>query len=119
MTDELDTRALLEKVCKWRSLFAGWQLGTRTDTDPEAAAVRDTREILILLRIETTALTRLLLDVGVFTTSQLDAAIGSEARNLDRDYERRFPGVTATEHGLAFDGERIAEIQNWMKDWKP
>jgi hypothetical protein len=119
MTEALPTRALLEKLCKWRSLFAGWQLGTRPDTDPECQAVRDHRELSILLRVEVTALTRLMLDAGVFTQEQLGAAIGSEARNLDRDYQRRFPGVTATEHGLSFDASRLAEIQSWMGGWKP
>ncbi len=114
-----DTRARLEKLCKWRSLFAGWQLGTRPDTDPECQAVRDHRELTILLRVEVTALTRLLLDAGVFTSDQLDAALGAEARNLDRAYERQFPGVTATEHVLSFDASRIAEIRSWMEGWKP
>lgn len=34
----------LNVVCKWRSLFAGWQLGTRPKGDPESDAVRDHRE---------------------------------------------------------------------------
>ena len=119
MTQPLPTEELLNKVCKWRSLFAGWQLGTRSDTDPEAAAVRDQRELLILLRVEVTALTRLLLDADVFTSEQLNAAFGSEARNLDRDYERRFPGVTATPHGLTFDLSRLGEIQEWQAGWLP
>jgi hypothetical protein len=50
----------LNRVAKWRGLFAGWQLGTRPKGDPECDAVRDHREITILLRVEASALTRLL-----------------------------------------------------------
>jgi hypothetical protein len=31
----------LQKLAKWRLIFAGWQLGTRLKGDPECDAVRD------------------------------------------------------------------------------
>lgn len=31
----------LQRLGKWRTVFASWQLGTRSKNDPEAQAVRD------------------------------------------------------------------------------
>lgn len=60
----------LNRLCKWRSILAGWQLGTRADTDPECQAVRDHREVTLLLRAEVNALTQLLVCGGVFTEEE-------------------------------------------------
>src|SRR5438067_1656730 len=46
MNQALD--AALNRLTKWRSVFCGWQLGTRSSTDPEAQAVRDHREATML-----------------------------------------------------------------------
>lgn len=66
-------RAVL-RLTRWRTLFAGWQLGTRPKGDPECDAVADHRELSVLLRAEVTALTGLLLtatDYGL----QMDARV--------------------------------------------
>lgn len=105
----------LNILAKWRVLFTGWQLGTRLKGDPEGDAVRDHREATILLRTEVTALTGLLLEKGVCTEEELLAAFEREADLLNADYERRFPGVTASEDGLTFDKRTLP----WMKGWKP
>jgi hypothetical protein len=105
----------LNIVTKWRVLFTGWQLGTRPKGDPEGDAVRDHREVTILLRVEVTALTGLLLEKGLITDEDLSAAFEKEAVELDRMYAQRFPGVTASEAGLTFDKRALP----WMKGWKP
>lgn len=101
--------AALQKLTKWRSVFAGWQLGTRADTDGECRAVRDHREITILLRAEFTALTGLLLAKGVITPEELAGAVEAEAELLDADYERRFPGFKSTPAGMEIDAKQGAE----------
>lgn len=106
---------VLNRVTKWRNVFAGWQLGTRTDTDPECKAVKDHREVTILLRIEGSAMLKLLVDKGIFTEEEFQRGLIEEAELLDKDYERRFPGVQATDIGIKFD-RRAAET---MKDWLP
>jgi hypothetical protein len=105
----------LNVLTKWRVLFTGWQLGTRPKGDPEGDAVRDHRELTIVLRAEVTALTALLREKGVFTEDEQMAALEREAEQLNRDYERRFPGVTASQDGLTIDKRALA----WMKGWKP
>jgi hypothetical protein len=107
----------LNRLAKWRTLLAGWQLGTRTDTDPEAAAVRDQREALLLLRCEVTTLVGLLLEAGIFTTDQLNEGLIHEAGLMETDLERRYPGVRATDNGLTMD---IPVVRGWMRDrgWK-
>lgn len=114
-----ETRRRLEKLGKWRALFAGWQLGTRLATDPESQAVRDVNERLLLLRVEVSALTALLIEKRVCTAEEFDIQLGDEAAALDAALERRFPGVTATEEGLSFDASRADEIRSWMGHWKP
>lgn len=109
------TMASLNRLTKWRALFAGWQLGTRPETDPECQAVRDHREATLGLRAEVSTLTALLRDKGVFTYDEFLAELGKEAEGLSQDLARRFPGVEATDDGLVFDA-RAAET---MKGWKP
>lgn len=108
--------AALNRVAKWRVLYAGWQLGTRPKGDPECDAVRDHRELSILLRVEMSALIDLLLKKGIITQEEWSAALEREANTLSQDYERKFPGVRATDHGLDINLQRV---RGWMKHWKP
>lgn len=109
----------LNRVTKWRGLFAGWQLGTRPKGDPESDAVRDHRELSILLRVESSALVGLLLRKGLINASDWEKALEDEANQLSDDYARRFPGVTATDYGLVIDVKKVTAADSWMKNWKP
>lgn len=109
------TVAALNLVGKWRTLFTGWQLGTRVKGDPEGDAVRDHREVSILLRVESSALIRVLLERGIITHDEWMAALEAEALELDKLYQRRFPGVRASQDGLVMD----ARVADWMAGWKP
>lgn len=108
----------LQRLAKWRTVFVGWQLGTRLKGDPEADAVKDHRELSILLRAETTALTGLLLKKGLITPDEYQAALADEAEQLSADYAKRFPGVTATDTGLVMDPQVLNE-NGTFKGWKP
>lgn len=108
----------LNRLAKWRNIFVGWQLGTREKGDPEGDAVRDHREQSIILRAEVTALTGLLLEKGIFTAEELDAALAKEADLLSADFSRRFPGITATDDGLALD-PIVIRREGTMKGWRP
>lgn len=106
----------LNKLAKWRTVFAGWQLGTRPKGDPEADAVRDHREATILLRAEQSALVRLLIEKKIVAQEDWTSALQKEALQLDKDYERRFPGFTTSEYGIDID---VHLAQQTMKGWKP
>lgn len=108
----------LNRLTKWRNVFVGWQLGTREKGDPEGDAVRDHRELSMILRVEVTALTRLMLDKGVFTEEEFDAALAQEADLLNADFARRFPGIEATDEGLAMD-PIVMQRAGTMKGWRP
>jgi hypothetical protein len=112
----MNTLAKLNRLAKWRSVFAGWQLGTRTKDDPESQAVRDHREVTILLRAEASALTRLLIDKGIFTIEEWNEQLGEEADALSKAYEEKFPGMEATDHGISMD---VAKAQETMRGWRP
>ena len=98
--------AALNRLGKWRGIFAGWQLGTRPKGDPECDAVRDHREVTILLRAEMSAMAGVLVRKGVITEAEWVAALEREANDLSRDYSARFPGVTAADDGLVMDLRR-------------
>jgi hypothetical protein len=103
----------LNRLAKWRTVFAGWQLGTRAKGDPESDAVRDHREATLLMRAELSALASLLIEKKVFTREEFDAACIVEADHLNDALAARFPGITATEYGLRIEPEAAA----YMKDW--
>ncbi len=119
MFNETQMNKVLNKVTKWRTLLAGWQLGTRPKEDPESQAVKDQRELLILLRIEMNALVILLQQSKVFSPEDWIDAVTKEAKIYDEGMENRFPGVSTSDQGLVFDGSRAHEIQKWMGHWKP
>lgn len=113
---EVKLHRTLNRVTKWRGIFTGWQLGTRSNDDPEAQAVRDHREATILLRIEVSALARLMIDKGVFTLDEFHTQLIEEAEYLDKAYAEKFPGMKSTDHGISMDVTRARET---MKGWKP
>lgn len=106
----------LQKLAKWRSVFAGWQLGTRMADDPECQAVKDHREATLIMRVEVNALTALLVSKGVFSVEELSNQIREEAIELDMRMEKCFPGITTSESGVHYDTKVAAET---MKGWKP
>lgn len=97
-------------------IFTGWQLGTRTEDDPEAQAVRDHREVTMLLRAEVNALVSLLLRKQAFTEKEWADELLRESELLCRNYEQRFPGARATDSGMRIDPLKAKE---WMGKWRP
>jgi len=103
-------------LCKWRSVFAGWQLGTRPNTDPECQAVRDHREVTLLLRAECSAIAGILIENGLVTAEEFTVRVGREAELLSLALEDRFPGFKATEFGITMQADKAAQT---MKGWRP
>lgn len=105
-----------QRLAKWRTVFAGWQLGTRPKGDPESDAVRDHREVTMLMRSELNALVGLLIDRGVFSAEEFTSRLESEAEYLSKQYERKFPGFKATDDGLSMNPAIAADT---MRGWRP
>jgi hypothetical protein len=106
----------LNRLIKFKMIFVGWQLGTRAKGDPESDAVRDHREVSMLLRVEVSALVRLLIEKGVFTGSEYELQVQIEARALTETYEKRWPGAKATDDGIELDPALAAP---WMSKFPP
>lgn len=105
----------MNRITKWRQIFAGWQLGTRPITDAPAQAVRDHRELGIMLRVEMSALVNLLAEKGVFTGDEYMKQCIEEAGHLETAYRRKFPGARATDDGMMIDPQVFAETtKNWL-----
>ncbi len=103
----------LNKLTKWRTVFTGWQLGTRAKGDPESDAIRDHREVTTLLRAEVSALVRLLIEKEVFTAEEFGQALGEEAEALDKAYEKKFPGFTTNLEGVTIDARAVQTTMGW------
>lgn len=112
------TMKALNIVAKWRTFFAGWQLGTRAKGDPESDAIRDHREVTILLRVENSALIALMIEKGIFTIDDWTRQLEIEAKALSDNYAQTFPGVTANEDGLVMNPAIIQEYGT-MEGWLP
>lgn len=110
-----DAKRSINRLGKWRTVFVGWQLGTRPIGDPECDALRDATDARLLMRAELSALAQLLVDRGVFTAEEFTLAVGHEADQLCATLRDRFPGFTETDTGMTLDG-RAAET---MKGWRP
>lgn len=113
---ETQLTAAMEKFAKWRSVFAGWQLGTRLKTDPECQAVKDHREVTIFLRAEVNALRALMIRSGIFTQEQLQLQLMDEIEALEKAYEKKFPGFKSSSIGMDVDVQQGAET---TKGWRP
>ena len=105
---------VLNKLAKWRTFFASWQLGSRSDTDGECRAVKHHREATILLRAELSALTGLLIEKGLFTGQEWQDAVVAEAKRLDHDYEESFPGWRSTSAGMSMKMPEAGETMKRM-----
>lgn len=92
----------LNKLCKWRSIFAGWMFGTRAMDRPGTAAMRDLAEKWLIMRAENNAILGMLIEKKLFTSHDFEKRLMKEADWLDRDMERRFPGMKTTETGVVF-----------------
>jgi len=103
----------LNRLTKWKAVFSGWQLGTRPIGDPESDAVRDHREISLILRAEVTALSRILVEKHLMTRDDLNRAIGEEAEYLADSLSLRFPGFRATDDGMEMDGRAVETTKGW------
>lgn len=108
--------AALNRLAKWRMVFAGWQLGTRAKGDPECDAVSDHREATLIHRVEITALSRLLIEKGVITTDEYSKVIDLEANELSAMLAKRFPGFNATDTGMDMN---VVLAQDTMQGWRP
>jgi hypothetical protein len=112
----MDVNRILQKLCKWRGVFAGWQLGTRADTDAECQAVRDHREVTMLLRAEVSALTGLLIEKGGFSAEEFRQQLAIEAVHLDKAYEEKFPGFSTSDVGVEM---HLPTALQTTKGWRP
>jgi hypothetical protein len=105
----------INRLGKWRSVFAGWQLGTRLDTDPECQAVREQFNTMISARVELNALTALLIKKQIITEVEFMEQMIVECDFLHTAYEKKFPGFRATDSGMHIDTAVAAET---MKGWR-
>lgn len=102
----------LNKLCKWRTVLAGWHRGTSTimtggKPTPGVAAMRDLMDKWLIMRAEGSARTTLLIKKGVFTEREFFDALMEEAKLLDKDMERVFPGFRTNDDGMViFDAPR-------------
>jgi hypothetical protein len=105
----------LQKVTKWRSFFVGWIWGFKAINDPGVQGMRDLMNAKIVQRVEGNALAALLIEKGVFTRDEWFAQIKLEADELEKLYQKSFPGYRAEAYGLAIDVQKAAETNKRIR----
>lgn len=103
----------LNRLTKWRWVFAMWQTGS-DDLSAENMAIRDHRELSIMLRAECSALLKILLDKGIVTQEEHAQVLLEEADFLSKSYEKKFPGFKAVDEGLDIN---TAIARDTMAEW--
>jgi hypothetical protein len=118
MSESLGERVqrTLNRVAKWRTVYVGWQLGTRAKGDPEAEAVKDAAEKAILYRIELSTLAALLIKKGVFTVEEFNEQLIVEADLYDKALQKKFPGFKSTDTGMDIN---VALARDTTQGWRP
>lgn len=102
--------AALNRLCKWRTVFAGWMFGSQPESYGPTQAMRDFTDARLIQRAEVSALVTLLIEKGVFTVDEMNEAVAREADFLSKSLERKFPGAKATDVGLEiFDAKVFLE----------
>lgn len=99
----------LNKLCKWRSLLAGWHLGSRPDNAPGVPAMRDLMDKWLVMRAEMNAVAELLIEKGVFTSEEFRGQLQNEAQLLDQQLERMFQGFRTTATGIEVYDSQLAK----------
>lgn len=106
----------LNRLAKWRSVFASKWLGTRRADDAQVQSVRDIVERTLILRVEVTALAAILERKGVMTMKEYTDQVVFECGALNRLLEKQFPGFKATDEGITVD---TVEGMKTMAGWPP
>lgn len=98
--------AALNRLAKWRTVYAGWALGTTTAAHGPTKAAKDAAEAKLIMRVEITAISRLLIEKGIFTQDELMTTVTNECEHMQDALERKFPGMKATDRGIDMDIEK-------------
>lgn len=105
-------RDAAERLTKWRRILASWQVGTRPENDGEFRAIKDHREITLLMRAELNALVGLMLEKNNITEMEWLERLIAEYALMERDLETKFPGFKAHQDGIDID---LAPAHETMK----
>lgn len=118
MSDEISHRyfAVMNKLAKWRTVFASRWIGAATKEDTRCISIKDLFEAKLLMRAEYTGLQELLISKGIITADELALAVIDAARHYDEVLEKTFPGFASTEYGLKMDLPTIMR-EGTTKGW--
>lgn len=99
----------LNRLCRWRTVFTGWFIGTKAKEAPGVQAWRDLADTRLIQRVEMNATLALLLDKGIITVDELKSQIVIECDAYQKELEAKFPGHVAIEDGIRINGPLALE----------
>jgi hypothetical protein len=106
----------LQQLCKWRTVLAGWHMGSGFVDTPGVSAMRDLMDKWLIMRAENNAIMRLLLDKGIMTPADFQKQLEEEAVHLDEDMAQMFPGFRSSQEGIVvFDVALAQETMTRLK----
>jgi hypothetical protein len=115
----------LNQLCKWRTVLAGWHRGTAALTDsggvptPGVPAMRDLMDKWLIMRAETNAMMQIMLKKKIVTPQEIDDQIEIEARLLDEQMAKVFPGFRSSPHGITIYDARLADATTHRLGFPP
>lgn len=104
----------MNRLCKWRTVLAGWHTGTKSlrtpsgTPEPGVQAMRDFMDKWLITRVESNALAGLMIAKGVFTAEEFTLACYQEAVHLDAQLQRQFPGFVTSDDGVTIYDMKLA-----------
>lgn len=101
----------MNTLAKWRSVYAGWRLGTTSKNDGQYQYTKDLHEQLLLLRAEVSACFFLFLECGL-THEQVQERMIIEFEALSKAHEGKFPGYSADMDGIHMN---VLEARDTMR----
>jgi hypothetical protein len=109
----------LNRLCKWRSILAGWHAGSKSIEQDGAKAMRDLMDKWLIMRVETRAMTELMLRKGVITAEEWTDQVHAEAEKLDAQLAKAFPGFRTFDHGVQIYDLKLAQQTMREKGFPP
>lgn len=87
----------LRRLATWRTFFAARHV---MQDDPEFRLFLDDYEKWLMLRVETSSISAILLAKGIVSPEEFHGEMVEQADALSRSLSRAFPGIVATDDGL-------------------
>jgi hypothetical protein len=111
----MGTHEAMAHLAQWRKVLMRRQCGLNNaaGVPQNAGAIEEHHEATLTTQAQLAAVMHLLVTKGICTMAEFDAALGQAAQDATATLEQRFPGFTASDHGVAQDARANDTMAGW------